>query len=479
MYPYLERVLQLPLNWMIHSTALLERSWLEYDRRKTFDRAMLQIQALLDQHSTKLTISQSTFKSIEEAAPVEDRLQFLNCIVYPAQYELKRDLAFKYLRGQVFVSALNLFKELELWDEVVQCYQLLDKPQRAEILVRERLKAAETPYMLTVLADLTGNEDLYERAWLLSRNRFARAKRTLARICYDRSEFTSCIQHLDAALGVQPLVATAWYLRGIACMQCELWDEGVKSFVRCVQQDMEVAEAYANIGAIHMRQRDYAKAYPALYEELKYKNDSWKIMENLVTVCLNLEKWREMVMYMNKLLDLKLKSQRPVMKPELRYLALSVATAAIAVAADNQPSPESANRQVELLNSVEKLIVRITNSIKSDPDIWDILAEFFEILARKKSILDCRMRQVRALISAVGWEKETSSVRLVLDAAQKLVSAHKGDFATKSDIYACKSILQSIKGKIDAIFNESAFSDVIKGMIAEVGELYESKLLMK
>ena len=30
-----------------------------------------------------------------------------------------------YSRCQVFASALNLFQELELWDEVVSCYQLL------------------------------------------------------------------------------------------------------------------------------------------------------------------------------------------------------------------------------------------------------------------------------------------------------------------------------------------------------------------
>jgi hypothetical protein len=47
MSPYIERVLQQANNWMIHSTALLERSWLEFERRKTADRAMLQIQAII------------------------------------------------------------------------------------------------------------------------------------------------------------------------------------------------------------------------------------------------------------------------------------------------------------------------------------------------------------------------------------------------------------------------------------------------
>jgi hypothetical protein len=43
-----------------------------------------------------------------------------------------------------------------MWDEVVTCFQLLQKPHRAELLVRERLAAGEeTPYMLCALADLT------------------------------------------------------------------------------------------------------------------------------------------------------------------------------------------------------------------------------------------------------------------------------------------------------------------------------------
>ena len=75
-----------------------------------------------------------------------------------------------------------------MWDEVVTCYQLLNKPHRAELVVRERLGSGEgeTPYMLNALGDLTGDEALYERAWTLSGRRYARAKRTLARLCFDR-----------------------------------------------------------------------------------------------------------------------------------------------------------------------------------------------------------------------------------------------------------------------------------------------------
>jgi hypothetical protein len=95
----------------------------------------------------------------------------------------------RYLRCQVFNSALGLFRELELWDEVVKCYQLMEKPHRAELVVRERIRLGETPYMLTALADLTEDLALYERAWELSNRRFARAKRTLGKIYYDRYKY--------------------------------------------------------------------------------------------------------------------------------------------------------------------------------------------------------------------------------------------------------------------------------------------------
>ena len=82
----------------------------------------------------------------------------------------------------------------------------MEKPQRAEAIIREQIAInGETPYMLTCLGDVTGDEEYYERAWRLSGRRFARAKRTLGRICYDRGHWQDAIGHLDAALTVQVL----------------------------------------------------------------------------------------------------------------------------------------------------------------------------------------------------------------------------------------------------------------------------------
>lgn len=286
-------------------------------------------------------------------------------------------------------------------------------------MVRERLKSGETPYMLTALADLTQKEEYYEKAWQLSKGRYPRAKRTLAKICYDRGQFAECCTYLDEALVVQPLVATAWYLKGIACMRIERWDEGIQAFVRCVQQDMEIGEAWANIGAIHMKMKRWVQAHPALTEALKHKRENWKIIENLMTVGLALGRWREVVMQMNKLLDMRLKSQRPYHIDELRHLAFIVSNKVQREAKLNNPGaakrkPLPVIREViaeeeeeeededfieidvlpEPALSVEQLLIRITNTVKSDPDIWDLLADFQHTLGRYSQELDARIKQV-------------------------------------------------------------------------------------
>ena len=79
---YLAVVLNQHDDWMVYATALLERAWLECERTHGRERAILQIQALADQHSNRLTLTQSTFKSVEEdSAPTQYHVWNLHGIV--------------------------------------------------------------------------------------------------------------------------------------------------------------------------------------------------------------------------------------------------------------------------------------------------------------------------------------------------------------------------------------------------------------
>ncbi len=44
MRPYVSRVLPHPANWLVYSTALLERSWLDFESLYGRERAVMQIQ---------------------------------------------------------------------------------------------------------------------------------------------------------------------------------------------------------------------------------------------------------------------------------------------------------------------------------------------------------------------------------------------------------------------------------------------------
>jgi len=229
---------------------------------------------------------------------------------------------------------------------------------------------------------------------------------------------------------------------------------------------MEIGEAYANMGAIHMRMRAWSKAYGALTEALRHKHDNWKIMENLMSVCLSLGKWREVIRHMDKLLDLRLKSDRPIHLDELRHLAYIVSSQAqreaklrdkeekktflseleqeqeeelgmknsilkeLFVSEEDLENDDTAEllevvgTDGDLVDLTHGLLLKITTAVKSSYEVWDIYANFMHTLGRFRSELDCRLKQYRAITIDSGWEKVPEKIDRVVEAAALLLKAH-------------------------------------------------------
>lgn len=147
----------------------------------------------------------------------------------------------------------------------------------------------------------------------------------MGHICFTSERFEAAIGHFDAALSIQPLVANAWYMRGLCCMRLQKFDDAIISFNRCVQQDSEVGEAWANIGAVHYHRQDFAKALPALKEGLKHKANNFRILQNLVLTTLQLKMYIESCMYMNILVDIRhISKQLSPMIPELQLICRGI-----------------------------------------------------------------------------------------------------------------------------------------------------------
>ncbi|KAI1413957.1 hypothetical protein F5Y13DRAFT_160399 [Hypoxylon sp. FL1857] len=162
--PFAQRVIEdKSTNWQIYTQALLVRSRIELNRSRTVERAVLQMQALVDQiivdtqesisttkdsrgdqnesraepniptiqvtpdnqpgHSTnvqKPTSSLPAPKPTELASP-QERLRYVNALSSPPRWHLESELAYAWTTVGSLVSALEIFKRLRLWVEVALC----------------------------------------------------------------------------------------------------------------------------------------------------------------------------------------------------------------------------------------------------------------------------------------------------------------------------------------------------------------------
>ncbi|KAI8957356.1 hypothetical protein F5Y11DRAFT_339997 [Daldinia sp. FL1419] len=150
-------------NWQTYTQALFVRSRIELNRSRTVERAVLQMQALVDQvivdtqgadssgqaqhkntdksgakpdvpniqvtpeggrdgHPSlqKPTSFLPAPKSTELASP-QERLRYVNALSSPPRWHLESELAYAWATVGSLVSALEIFKRLRLWAEVALC----------------------------------------------------------------------------------------------------------------------------------------------------------------------------------------------------------------------------------------------------------------------------------------------------------------------------------------------------------------------
>jgi tetratricopeptide (TPR) repeat protein len=266
MSAYIARVLCHHDDWTVYSTALLERAWLEFEGNHTKERAILQLQALADQHTNRLTITQSTRKSIEESSSVQDRLRNVHSIVYPPRWHMLRDVAERYAELGIVTSAAEIFTEIEYWDEVVDCYRRAGKEKRAEEIVRDRLSIAESPRMWVALGDICDDLSHYEKAIALSNGRFCQAYVSLGENLFKRGQLRLAYENYHHALKLRPLLPNVWFRVGTISMQLGEWEVALRAFSEVVQQQPDESEGWANVAAVHQHENRPAEAYPALVE---------------------------------------------------------------------------------------------------------------------------------------------------------------------------------------------------------------------
>jgi tetratricopeptide (TPR) repeat protein len=446
MSAYLSRVLCHHDDWMVYSTALLERAWLEFEGNHTKERSILQMQALADQHTDRLTITQSTRKSIDDSSPVQDRLKNLHSIVYPPRWQMLGDVAERYASIGIVTSAAEIYTEIEAWDEVVDCYRRAGRVKKAEEIVRERLAINETPRMWTALGDITNEPEHYEKAIELSRGRFSQAYLSLGKYFFDKGDLQQAAHNYRQALKLRPLIPSVWFRVGTICMRLKDWEGALTAFTEVVLQHPEEAEAWANVAAIHIHNKKPAEAYPALNESIKYNRSNWRVWVSKLYTCLDLSKFDEATQACNALLDLKSqKSSKQVPDLEekcVRAIVGGTVENYLAAKANSDDAALDASRRS--LVRTQELLDRL-GATMNDPWVYEVRAFLYSRVGRDKEVFENLMKEYRSLTSLRSWEKDDQQVLRVCRTVTQIVNYQRDN---REEITKSRFLLSGIIKKM-------------------------------
>lgn len=157
--PYATRVLiGGSTNWQIYTQALLVRSRIEGYRSRTVERAVLQLQAVVDQVIAETTVShpsvatdslQASAESISttflpkpkvsESAPVSERLLYIHQLASPTRWKLEAELADRWVSLGSLRTALEIYERLQMWAEVALCWAASDREDEARKILWKQL----------------------------------------------------------------------------------------------------------------------------------------------------------------------------------------------------------------------------------------------------------------------------------------------------------------------------------------------------
>ncbi|KAK3077171.1 hypothetical protein LTS18_011030, partial [Coniosporium uncinatum] len=281
--PYATRVLEGgSSNWQVYTQALLVRSRIEGYRSRTVERGLLQLQALVDQviaeTSTGNAESQATSflpKAKEnESAPVTERLQYVFQLCSPTRWELEAELASRWVSLGGLRSALEIYERLEMWAEAALCWAATEREDKAKRIVRRQLyhsttghdetadpgeelwegtprdpPPADAPRLYCILGDIDKDVAMYERAWDVSNQRYARAQRSLGRHYFSEKEYVKSIDAYAKSLKVNQLNQSSWFAMGCGLLELGQFERAAQAFSRTVQLDDQDAEAWSNLAA--------------------------------------------------------------------------------------------------------------------------------------------------------------------------------------------------------------------------------------
>ncbi|XP_062285833.1 tetratricopeptide repeat protein 27 [Scomber scombrus] len=379
-------ILSQPKFWAVQVTALSLRARLEKEKSRCVERAMMQTQVIADHFEDK-------------NCPVNERLKIFYCCNAQPRWVVQKQLASLLTDLGCMSSALLMYEKLELWEDVVICYERLGQHGKAEDIVRRELEKKETPSMYCLLGDILREHQYYDRAWELSGRRSARAMRSKALLHLRKKEFQECVDCFEQSLKINTMQLGVWFSLGCAYFALQGYEGAAKAFQRCVGLEPDNAEAWSNLSTAYIRLRKKDKAFLTLQEALKCNYEHWQIWENFIAVSTDIGDFAEAIKAYHRLMDLR-----------ENYKDIQILQILVKAVVENLT--DSHGGQANSAESkLKELLGRVTSRHSSDAEIWRQYALLYgdghsSNPEDNEKALQFLSKAHRCEVQAGGWEKE-------------------------------------------------------------------------
>ncbi|KAL5541482.1 hypothetical protein UlMin_009192 [Ulmus minor] len=342
-------------------------------------------------------------QSMYEPSPgVAQRTPFCFAVSIPAIASLRKEYGELLVRCGLMGEAIKLFEDLELWDNLIFCYRLLEKKAAAVELIKVRLsEMPNDPRLWCSLGDVTNDDACYEKALEVSNNRSARAKRSLARNAYNRGEYEKSKVLWESAMALNSLYQDGWFALGAAALKARDVDKALDAFTRAVQLDPENGEAWNNIACLHMVKKRSKESFIAFKEALKFKRNSWQLWENFGQVAVDVGNLSQALEAARMVLEM---SRNKRVDVELLERITTEVEKKVSSDESSQESGEGRSRETEqLVDGLGKVLQQVVRS-GIGADIWGLYARWHKLKGDLTMCSEALLKQVRSYQGSDLWK---------------------------------------------------------------------------
>jgi len=302
LYPHLEAVLDSNVQvWAVKLRSLLERSKLESGEMKCVERALQQVEGLVQSLRGKNEVS-STNTDHDESHKMD--LVYTSGLV--PSWEVEADLVRLYLSLGLTKAALEIALKLEMWETVIDCYHRIDLKHKAAEVIQNKINTnGESAKLLCMLGDATENVECYHRALAVSNNRSARAYKSLGLIAYSVKDYPEAIRLLNLSIEINKFQLSVLSRLGYSAMQVEDWKTGARAYREYCSFDSESFEAWNNLARCYVSLEEYDKAWNIFQEAAKRNYDNWQIWDNVLTISTKCGHFDAVLKAYHRILDIR------------------------------------------------------------------------------------------------------------------------------------------------------------------------------